>query len=333
MTKLAINGFGRIGRLVFRAIFEEEDYEVVAINDLTDAKTLAHLLKYDSVHGIYKYDVEAKDGAIIVGNKEIKIFAEKDPAGLPWKELDVEIVVEATGVFRTREKAGKHLTAGAKKVILSAPAKDEIDATVVMGVNHKDLKPEDKIISNASCTTNCLAPVMKVLSDKFKIEQAFMTTIHSYTGDQQILDAPHKDLRRARAAAVNIVPTTTGAAIATGKVIPELNGIIDGMAVRVPSPDGSLVDVTIVLEKETSTEEINSLMKTASETNLKGILEYSEAPLVSTDIVGNPHSSIFDSLSTMVKGRVVKLISWYDNEWGYSRRIVDLIKYINELQN
>jgi glyceraldehyde 3-phosphate dehydrogenase len=331
MTKLAINGFGRIGRLVFRAIFEDEDYEVVAINDLTDAKTLAHLLKYDSVHGIYKYDVEAKDGAIIVGNKEIKIFAEKDPAGLPWKELDVEIVVEATGVFRTREKAGKHLTAGAKKVILSAPAKDEIDATVVMGVNHKDLKPEDKIISNASCTTNCLAPVMKVLSDKFKIEQAFMTTIHSYTGDQQILDAPHKDLRRARAAAVNIVPTTTGAAIATGKVIPELNGIIDGMAVRVPSPDGSLVDVTIVLEKETSTEEINSLMKTASETNLKGILEYSEAPLVSTDIVGNPHSSIFDSLSTMVKGRVVKLISWYDNEWGYSRRIVDLIKYINEL--
>jgi glyceraldehyde 3-phosphate dehydrogenase len=331
MTKLAINGFGRIGRLVFRAIFEDEDYEVVAINDLTDAKTLAHLLKYDSVHGIYKYDVEAKDGAIIVGNKEIKIFAEKDPAGLPWKELDVEIVVEATGVFRTREKAGKHLTAGAKKVILSAPAKDEIDATVVMGVNHKDLKPEDKIISNASCTTNCLAPVMKVLSDKFKIEQAFMTTIHSYTGDQQILDAPHKDLRRARAAAVNIVPTTTGAAIATGKVIPELNGIIDGMAVRVPSPDGSLVDVTIVLEKETSTEEINSLMKTASETNLKGILEYSEAPLVSTDIVGNPHSSIFDSLSTMVKGRVVKLISWYDNEWGYSKRIVDLIKYINEL--
>lgn len=331
MTKLAINGFGRIGRLVFRAIFEDEDYEVVAINDLTDAKTLAHLLKYDSVHGIYKYDVEAKDGAIIVGNKEIKIFAEKDPAGLPWKELDVEIIVEATGVFRTREKAGKHLTAGAKKVILSAPAKDEIDATVVMGVNHKDLKPEDKIISNASCTTNCLAPVMKVLSDKFKIEQAFMTTIHSYTGDQQILDAPHKDLRRARAAAVNIVPTTTGAAIATGKVIPELNGIIDGMAVRVPSPDGSLVDVTIVLEKETSTEEINSLMKTASETNLKGILEYSEAPLVSTDIVGNPHSSIFDSLSTMVKGRVVKLISWYDNEWGYSRRIVDLIKYINEL--
>ncbi|HCX73093.1 MAG TPA: type I glyceraldehyde-3-phosphate dehydrogenase [Candidatus Cloacimonas sp.] len=331
MTKLAINGFGRIGRLVFRAIFEEEDYEVVAINDLTDAKTLAHLLKYDSVHGIYKYDVEAKDGAIIVGNKEIKIFAEKDPAGLPWKELDVEIVVEATGVFRTREKAGKHLTAGAKKVILSAPAKDEIDATVVMGVNHKDLKPEDKIISNASCTTNCLAPVMKVLSDKFKIEQAFMTTIHSYTGDQQILDAPHKDLRRARAAAVNIVPTTTGAAIATGKVIPELNGIIDGMAVRVPSPDGSLVDVTIVLEKETSTKEINSLMKTASKTNLQGILEYSEAPLVSTDIVGNPHSSIFDSLSTMVKGRVVKLISWYDNEWGYSRRIVDLIKYINEL--
>ncbi|MDN5354512.1 MAG: hypothetical protein PWQ09_1268 [Candidatus Cloacimonadota bacterium] len=331
MTKLAINGFGRIGRLVFRAIFEDEDYEVVAINDLTDAKTLAHLLKYDSVHGIYKYDVEAKDGAIIVGNKEIKIFAEKDPAGLPWKELDVEIIVEATGVFRTREKAGKHLTAGAKKVILSAPAKDEIDATVVMGVNHKDLKPEDKIISNASCTTNCLAPVMKVLSDKFKIEQAFMTTIHSYTGDQQILDAPHKDLRRARAAAVNIVPTTTGAAIATGKVIPELNGIIDGMAVRVPSPDGSLVDVTIVLEKETSTKEINSLMKTASKTNLQGILEYSEAPLVSTDIVGNPHSSIFDSLSTMVKGRVVKLISWYDNEWGYSRRIVDLIKYINEL--
>jgi glyceraldehyde 3-phosphate dehydrogenase len=331
MTKLAINGFGRIGRLVFRAFFEDKNYEIVAINDLTDADTLAHLLKYDSVHGTYKYDVEAKDGAIKVGDKEIKIFAEKDPAELPWKELDVEIVVESTGVFRTREKAGKHLTAGAKRVILSAPAKDEIDATVVMGVNHKDLKPEDKIISNASCTTNCLAPVMKVLSDKFKIEQAFMTTIHSYTGDQQILDAPHKDLRRARAAAVNIVPTTTGAAIATGKVIPELNGIIDGMAVRVPSPDGSLVDVTIVLEKETSTEEINSLMQTASKTNLRGILEYSQAPLVSTDIVGNPHSSIFDSQSTMVKGRTVKLISWYDNEWGYSNRIVDLIKYVNEL--
>ncbi|MDY6915495.1 MAG: type I glyceraldehyde-3-phosphate dehydrogenase [Candidatus Cloacimonadota bacterium] len=331
MTKIAINGFGRIGRLVFRAFFQDENYEVVAINDLTDAATLAHLLKYDSVHGTYGQKVVAKDGAIEVDGKTIKIFAEKDPANLPWRDLEVEIVVESTGVFRTREAAGKHLTAGAKKVILSAPAKDEIDATVVIGVNHKDLEPEHKIISNASCTTNCLAPVMKVLSDKFKIKQAFMTTIHSYTGDQQILDAPHKDLRRARAAAVNIVPTTTGAAKATGKVIPELNGKIDGMAVRVPTPDGSLVDLTVVLEKETSKEEINSLMKTASETNLKGILEYSEMPLVSSDIVGNPHSSIFDAQATMVNGNVVKLISWYDNEWGYSIRIADLVKYINEL--
>ncbi|MCD4795608.1 MAG: type I glyceraldehyde-3-phosphate dehydrogenase [Candidatus Cloacimonetes bacterium] len=332
MRNVAINGFGRIGRLVFRELFDQKDFNISAINDLTDAKTLAHLLKRDSVHGTYKYEVKTIENAIIVNGKEIKIFAERDPEKLPWKELNIDVVVESTGVFRTKEGASKHLTAGAKKVIISAPAKDEVDATVVLGVNSEILKPEHKIISNASCTTNCLAPVMKVITDNFKVSSAFMTTIHSYTMDQRLLDYPHSDLRRARAAALNIVPTTTGAASATGKVIPELKGKIDGMAVRVPTPNASLVDVCIVVDKETTREEINDLMKKASQTYLKGILEYSEEPLVSTDIIGNSYSSVFDSGVTMVKGNFIKILSWYDNEWGYSCRIVDLVKYISSME-
>lgn len=326
MKKIAINGFGRIGRLVFRAMFEDKDMDIIALNDITDTKTIAHLLQYDSIHGKLKYKVEATDESIIVGDKEIKVLAEKDPSKLPWKELGVEIVIESTGLFRTKDKAAKHLQAGAKKVIISAPAKSEIDATIVMGVNDNILKAKDQIVSNASCTTNCLAPVAKVLHDNFEIKSAFMTTIHSYTKDQQILDAPHKDLRRARAAAINMVPTTTGAAKATGVVIPELNGKLDGMAVRVPTPDGSLVDLTAELSKNVSKEEVNSAMKKAAETHLKGILEYSTEPIVSGDVVGNPNSSIFDSGFTMVKDNVVKVLSWYDNEWGYSCRIADLAK-------
>ncbi len=332
MKNIAINGFGRIGRLVFRRFFEDNDYQVVAINDIMDIKTLAHLLQFDSVHGKYKYTVETKDNALLVDGKEIKILSERNPENLPWEKMNIEAVVESTGIFRTKEGAEKHIKAGAKRVIISAPAKSEIDATVVLGVNQEDLSAEDKIISNASCTTNCLAPVMKVLTDNFKVKSAYMTTIHSYTMDQRILDFPHKDMRRARAAAVNIVPTTTGAAKATGQVIPKLKGKIDGMAVRVPTPNGSLVDVTIELESETTEEKINSLMKEAAETKLKGILEYSELPLVSTDIIGNSHSSIFDSQVTKVNGSMVKLLSWYDNEWGYSCRVVDLIKYISEME-
>jgi glyceraldehyde 3-phosphate dehydrogenase len=332
MKNIAINGFGRIGRLVFRELFEREGFQIAAINDLTDANTLAHLLKNDSVHGKLKYSVEAKKNAIVVDGKEINIYAEKDPTQLPWKELAIDIVVESTGIFRSREKAAQHITAGAKKVIISAPAKGEVDATVVLGVNDEVLKAEHQVISNASCTTNCLAPVMKVITDNFEVQSAFMTTIHSYTSDQRLLDYPHSDLRRARAAALNIVPTTTGAASATGKVIPALKGKIDGMAVRVPTPNGSLVDVTMVLDKETTIETINGLIKDAAETTLKGILEYSEEPLVSTDIVGNPASSIFDSQVTMVNGNLVKILSWYDNEWGYSNRVVDLIKRLSELE-
>lgn len=332
MKNIAINGFGRIGRLVFKELLKRKDFQICAINDLTDAKTLGHLLKYDSVHGKLNHDIEVKDDILIVDGKEIKIFAEKNPELLPWKELDIDFVIESTGIFRTRDKAAMHLTAGAKKVIISAPAKGEVDATVVLGVNDEILKPEHKIISNASCTTNCLAPVMKVITDNFNVESAFMTTVHSYTSDQRLLDYPHSDLRRARAAALNIIPTTTGAASATGKVIPVLKGKIDGMAVRVPTPDGSLVDITMILDRETTVDEVNGMMKKAAETNLKGILEYSEAPLVSTDIVGNPASSIFDSQVTMVNGKLVKLLSWYDNEWGYSCRVVDLIEKLASLE-
>ncbi|MDP8210239.1 MAG: type I glyceraldehyde-3-phosphate dehydrogenase [Candidatus Stygibacter australis] len=331
MLNIAINGFGRIGRLVYRGMLEQPDiFNVVAINDLTDAKTLAHLLKYDSVHGVLAAKVSNMENMIIVNDHEIKVFSEKDPANLPWMDLNIEYVVESSGVFRKRAQAAKHLEAGAKKVIISAPAKDDVDATIVLGVNNEALKPEHEIVSNASCTTNCLAPIMKVITDNFEVESAFMTTIHSYTGDQRLIDAPHSDLRRSRSAAINIVPTSTGAAVATGKVIPSLQGKIDGLAVRVPTPNASLVDVVIYVERDTSIDEINSLMKDAAHGYLKNILEYSEEPLVSTDIIHNPHSSIFDAQSTMVNGRMIKLLSWYDNEWGYSQRVIDLVKLMAE---
>jgi glyceraldehyde 3-phosphate dehydrogenase len=330
--RVAINGFGRIGRLVFKAMQSDNEFEVLAINDLTDAKTLAFLLKYDSVHGKYPVPVKAEGDFLIAGDRKVKILSEKDPSQLPWKEMGVDYVFESTGVFRDRKKLSMHLEAGAKKVILTAPAKDELDNTVVMGVNEETLKPDHNIISNASCTTNCLAPVAKVLHENFGLKRGWMTTIHAYTNDQQILDLPHKDLRRARAAAANIIPTTTGAAKATGLVIPELKGKLDGIAVRVPVPDGSLVDLVAELDKNTSAEEINSAMKKAAESNLKGILEYCEDPIVSSDIVGNNHSSIFDSLSTRVMDdNLVKVISWYDNEWGYSVRTVDMMKKLAEL--
>jgi glyceraldehyde 3-phosphate dehydrogenase len=331
MTKVAINGFGRIGRLVFRKLIEQDSVSIVAINDITDAATLAHLLKYDSVHGKFNKDVKLIDNGIEVDGKKVKIFAERDPENLPWKELGVEYVIESTGFFTKRDGAEKHLKAGAKKVIITAPAKGE-DATIVMGVNHHILKATDTIVSNASCTTNCLAPVMKVLHDTFGVESAFMTTIHSYTGDQRLLDAPHKDLRRARAAALNIVPTTTGAAAATGKVIPELLGKIDGMAVRVPTADGSLVDVCVNVKQEVTKEEVNEALQKAAEKELKGILEYTELPIVSTDIVGNPHSSVFDAKTTMANGKFIKVLSWYDNEWGYSCRVVDLLLFMMTLE-
>ncbi|HRX76044.1 MAG TPA: type I glyceraldehyde-3-phosphate dehydrogenase, partial [Candidatus Cloacimonadota bacterium] len=301
MPKVAINGFGRIGRLVLRALIKfHPDIEVVAINDLTDAKTLAYLFKYDSVHKIFDGEVSHAEDSIIVNGKKIRIYSQKDPETLPWKELGVEYVVESTGIFSTKEKASKHLIAGAKKVILTAPAKDEVDATIVMGVNHKNLKATDLIVSNASCTTNCLAPVAKVLHDRFGIEGGLMTTIHSYTNDQNILDLPHKDLRRARAAAMSMIPTTTGAAKAIGLVIPDLIGKLDGLAVRVPTPDGSLVDLNVNLAREATKEEINQAIKDAADTYMKGYLMYATDPIVSIDIVGNPHSSIFDSGGTYV---------------------------------
>ncbi|MDD5581933.1 MAG: type I glyceraldehyde-3-phosphate dehydrogenase [Candidatus Marinimicrobia bacterium] len=325
-VKVGINGFGRIGRLVFREILHREVFDVVAINDLTDAKTLAHLLKYDSIHKKFPGTVEAKEDSIVVNGKEIKIYAEKDPVNLPWKELGVEYVVESTGVFRKREQIAKHLEAGAKKVVLTVPAKDKIDNMVVMGVNDDTLRPEDQIVSNASCTTNCLAPIAKVLNDEFGIVKGLMTTVHSYTNDQQILDLPHKDLRRARAAAMSIIPTTTGAAKAVGKVIPELEGKLDGMALRVPTPDGSLVDLTAELKKEVTIDEINTAIKKAAEGPMKGIIEYTEDPIVSVDVIGNCASSIFDAASTMVTGNLVKVLAWYDNEWGYSVRVVDVLE-------
>jgi glyceraldehyde 3-phosphate dehydrogenase len=332
MQNVAINGFGRIGRLVLRAILKfHPEINVVAINDLTDSQTLAHLLKYDSVHKVYAGEVSHTDTHITIDGRSIRVFAEKDPESLPWKELGVDYVIESTGVFNNREKLSKHLKAGASKVILTAPAKDEIDATVVMGVNHLTLKPEHALVSNASCTTNCLAPVVKVLQDRFGIVDGLMTTIHSFTNDQRILDLPHRDLRRARAASMSMIPTSTGAAKAIGLVIPELDGKLDGIAVRVPTPDASLVDLCLNLERETSKEELNSAMKEAAETYLKGYLMYTEEPLVSIDIVGNSYSSVFDSLCTSVKGKFVKVFSWYDNEWGYSCRVVDLLHYMMNL--
>ena len=327
--KIGINGFGRIGRLVFKAALSRNNLEFTAINDLTDAKTLAQLLKYDSTHGRFPGEIVVEDDSIIVDGKPVKVFAERDPAKLPWGELGVKVVVESTGIFRKREQVAWHLQAGAEKVILTVPAKDEIDATIVLGVNDDDLKPEHKIVSNASCTTNCLAPVVKVLLDNFGLKHGLMTTCHGYTNDQRLLDMPHKDLRRARSAAINIIPTTTGAAKTVGKVIPQLKGKLDGMAFRVPVCNGSITDFVCQVEKETTVEEINAAFKHAAEHWLKGILQYSEDPLVSTDIIGNPHSSIFDSPLTMVmNGTTVKVIAWYDNEWGYSCRVVDLIERV-----
>ena len=335
MIRIAINGFGRIGRNVLRCALQHSQYgkkfEIIAVNDLGNIEILAHLLKYDSIYGKFDGVVTTKNNGIEVNGKLIKFFSQINPSKLPWKTIDTDVIIESTGIFCTREGASKHLQAGAKKVVISAPAK-EPDLTIVLGVN-EHLYDADKhnIISNASCTTNSLAPPVKVLNDKFGIEKAFMTTIHSYTGDQRILDFPHKDLRRARAAAVSIIPTTTGAAKAVSLVIPELKGKIDGLAVRVPTPDGSLTDLTCVLKKEVTKEEINSELKKASEGSLMGIMQYSEEPLVSIDIVGNPHSAVIDGLSTRVigeRGNFAKIFSWYDNEWGYSCRIVDLINYM-----
>ncbi|MBU7006253.1 ArsJ-associated glyceraldehyde-3-phosphate dehydrogenase [Phosphitispora fastidiosa] len=328
-VKVGINGFGRIGRLVFRAAFNNPEIDIIAVNDLTDAKTLAHLLKYDSVHGIFQAEVKAGDGAIIVNGREIKVTAEKDPAQLPWKKFGVQVVVESTGRFTKRADAAKHLEAGAAKVVISAPGKEE-DITIVMGVNDEKYDPANHhIISNASCTTNCLAPFAKVLHEKFGIVKGLMTTIHAYTNDQQILDLPHKDLRRARAAGMSMIPTTTGAAKAVALVLPELKGKLNGFAIRVPTPNVSCVDLVAEVAKPTSAEEVNAAFKAASENELKGILQYCEEPLVSKDFNGNPHSSIVDALSTMViEGNMVKVLSWYDNEWGYSNRVVDLIGFI-----
>jgi len=330
--KVGINGFGRIGRLVFRAMHSDPDIQVMAINDITDAKTLAHLLKYDSVHGTFPEAVSYDGGHLIVGGQKVQVLAERDPSKLPWGEMGVDIVLESTGIFRNREKMSLHIQAGAKKVLLSAPAKDELDSTVVMGVNDSTLKAEHRLVSNASCTTNCLAPVAKVLNDVFGIKRGWMTTIHAYTNDQRILDLPHSDLRRARAAANNIIPTTTGAAKAVGLVIPELKGKLDGIAARVPVPDGSFVDLVAELNQNVTADEINAEMKKAASGALKGFLEYCEDPIVSSDVVGNPASSVFDSLSTRVlDGNLIKVISWYDNEWGYSNRCVDLLKMMAKM--
>jgi glyceraldehyde 3-phosphate dehydrogenase len=329
--RVGINGFGRIGRQVLRAAKEQgvADLDFVAVNDLTDTKTLAHLFKYDSVHGTFDGDVEAHDGRIVVDGDDIKILSEKDPGALPWKQLGVDIVLESTGRFTTAEAAGKHLSAGAKKVIISAPAKGE-DITIVMGINSdKYDSSKHNIISNASCTTNCLVPMVKVVRDNFGFRHGSMVTIHSYTNDQQILDLPHKDLRRARAAALSMIPTTTGAAKATSLVIPEVKGKIDGISVRVPTPDVSLTELTVEVERATSIEEVNTAFRSAAEGPLAGILAFSTEPLVSCDYIGNPHSCILDSLSTnVIDGTLVKLSGWYDNEWGYSSRCVDLLRFV-----
>ncbi len=334
-VKVAINGFGRIGRLVYRRSLARDDIDIVAVNDLTDPKALAHLLKYDSVHGRFPGCISIQDDIITAGTDSFKVLSQPDPAKLPWREMGVDIVIESTGFFRTHEKASLHLEAGAKKVILSAPAKGKpgADLTVVWGVNHKLYDPmKHFIISSASCTTNCLAPVVKIINDTFGLRRGIMTTIHAYTNDQKILDLPHKDMRRARAAAVNIIPTTTGAAAAVGLVIPELAGKLDGMAVRVPVKDGSLVDLVCELESDATPETVNKAVKQAADGYLSGILEYSTEPLVSSDIIGNPHSSIFDSLVTKTMGpRMLKVLSWYDNEYGYAARMVDFAGYLVEV--
>jgi len=326
--KVAINGFGRIGRTIFRVGFNNDNIEFAAINDLTDPPTLAHLLKYDSVHGVLDADISSTNHSLIVNGREIEIFTEKEPVRLPWSDIGIETVFECTGLFRDREKASGHLKAGAKKVIISAPAKGA-DIMLVMGVNHQEYNPQrHNIVSNASCTTNCLAPVCKVLLEHFGIEKGIMTTTHAYTGDQRLLDFPHKDLRRARAAALSMIPTTTGAAKAVSLVLPELEGKLNGMAIRVPTPNVSIVDLTVQLSKHATVDEVNKVMKEAAETNLNGILSFCEEPLVSTDFNGSTASSIVDGLSTMVIGDLVKILAWYDNEFGYSSRMVDLAVYM-----
>ena len=327
MGNVAINGFGRIGRSILRIIVENDsDINVVAINDLGNYENLAYLLKHDSVMGILDRKVSVAGDKLIVDDRTIQLTSIKDPAELPWKEMDVDVVVESTGIFRDSESLNKHLDSGAKKVLLTVPPKDDIDATIVLGVNDGDLKPEDKIVSNASCTTNCLAPIAKVLDDNFGIISGLMTTVHAYTNDQALAETTHSDFRRGRSATQNIIPTSTGAAKAVGMVLPELNGKLDGMAMRVPVPDGSVVDLVVELEKKVSIDDINKAVKNAADNELNGILEYSEVPLVSTDILNNPHSSIYDASSTqLLEGNHVKVVCWYDNEWGYSNRVVDLI--------
>ena len=329
MKRIAINGFGRIGRLAFRQLVARPTFEVVAINDLTDVNTLAHLLKYDSIHGLFQGEVSVSNGNLVVNGKEIQITAERNPADLPWAKNNVDLVVESTGVFADAEKAGAHLTAGARKVIISAPAKGDLK-TIVLGVNDNILTSDDRIVSNASCTTNCLAPMAKVLNDTFGLEKGYITTIHAYTADQRLQDAPHKDLRRARAAALSMIPTSTGAAKAVGLVLPEVAGKLDGMAVRVPTPTGSVTDLTATLKTEATAEEVNAVLKAASEGPMKGVLQYCEDPIVSVDIVGNTHSCIVDAALTKCSGNLVKVFGWYDNEAGYATRVVDLAERLAE---
>jgi glyceraldehyde 3-phosphate dehydrogenase len=331
-TQIGINGFGRIGRSVFRILSERNDFNVVCINDLFDNEQLAYLLKYDTVMGIFKKEVRATDDALHVGEQRIEMTEHRDPAVIPWKDLGVDVVIESTGVFRERAGLEKHLEAGARKVLLTVPAKDEIDATIVLGVNDDELKAEHRIVSNASCTTNCLAPIAKILDDAFGLEEGFITTVHAYTNDQRLADVPHKDFRRSRAAGENIIPTTTGAARAVGKVLPQLQGKLDGLAMRVPVPDGSIVDLVARLRGKPSAADVNTAVRRAAEGPMRQVLEYSEAPLVSSDIIGNPHSSIFDALSTnSLEDGYLRVVSWYDNEWGYSNRVVDLIDKMSSL--
>jgi glyceraldehyde 3-phosphate dehydrogenase len=331
--KLGINGFGRIGRLCFRALLERDadHVDIVGVNDLTDAETLATLFKYDTVHGQYPGTVELDGDALVIDGDRFPVFSEQDPTQLPWGAHDTDVVIESTGVFRTREKAAQHLEAGADKVVISAPAKSEVDATVVLGVNDDILTGDEEVVSNASCTTNCLAPLVKVLDDAFGLESGLMTTVHAYTSSQNLLDGPHGDLRRARTAAESIIPTTTGAAKAVGDVLPHLDGKLDGMAMRVPTPDGSVTDLTATVEQEVSTEDVDAAFREAAEGDLSGVLSYSDDPIVSRDIIHNPHSAIYDAPWSMTAGSMVKVVGWYDNEWGYANRTVDLVEHLVEL--
>ena len=331
--KIAINGFGRIGRSVFRILNNRENIDVVAINDIFDKGALTYLLKYDTVMGRFPEEVSLEGDILKTQSQSVKLLAERDPASLPWNELGVDIVIESTGIFRQRDQLQYHINAGAKRVVLTVPSKDEIDYTVVLGVNDDGLKPEHKIVSNASCTTNCLAPMAKILNESFGIQMGVINTIHAYTNDQRLADVPHSDWRRSRAAAENVIPTTTGAARAVGKVLPELDGKLDGIAMRVPVPDGSVVDLNVRLDKEVTTDEVNDVIRFASESGpLKNVLQYSNLPVVSTDIIGNPHSSIFDAPFTrVIEGNFVKTLNWYDNEWGYSNRVVDLLETLHAL--